>query len=183
MERNMEMRLVKVLEQIHEEVYNHENFEVKYGECRLKPKSVLGKLLEESASLDSERQKAILRKQQENLDKIDTAKLHEFVSEGNGHAIIGPDCFVEMGFMPEWVDLVTHVHESDGTPKGTIFGPDGRAVQKLEGVYSLSMLYRLCDLLGVDSKSAGSYMGRGFQARALAGVLLAAPFFKDRRTK
>jgi len=179
----MEMRLAKVLEQIHEEVYNAENFEVKYKECRLKPKSVLSKLLEESALLDSERQRSIIRRQQENLDKVDTAKLYEFVSEGDGHGIIGPDHFIEMGFLPEWVDLVVHVHESDGTPKGTIFGPDGAAVKELEGVYSLSMLYRLCGLLGVDSAKAGSYMGRGFQARALAEVLFTAPFFKDRIAK
>jgi len=154
----MEMRLARLLDELLEAVYDK------------KPSK--SPAVKESESLLTERRQTILERQRKAMDKVDAGKLDEFVKSGDGHSIIAPEEFTDMGFLPEWADLVSHKHESDGTPKGTIFGPGGEVQKELVGIWSLTMLYHIAETLGIDPKKAGSYLGRGFQARALGELIV-----------
>lgn len=87
----------------------------------------------------------------------------------DGHGIIDPGQLVEAGLAKEAVDYFTETLKSDGTPKGTIF-VDGEPVKSLDGVYGLRLLEAIAGALDVTYTS---YMGRGYQARAIQSALRA----------
>ena len=90
----------------------------------------------------------------DNLDKL----------IGDGHTIYTRAKF---NWLPKWiVDECTHVYYSNySDPKETIYHPrSGKEIDKLEGIYNLTMLYTIAGYLKVSFES---YMGRGTQARAI----------------
>jgi len=103
------------------------------------------------------------------LQGVDLNKLIEFVREdgGDGHSIWKSSMFTDMGFAAK--DLPIRKHTSDGSYKGTVFGHDGKPIEPT-GVYGLDFMYQLARFLGVTFPS---FMGRGFQARAIQSAVLA----------
>ncbi|MGB0766268.1 MAG: hypothetical protein ACPGYV_01005 [Phycisphaeraceae bacterium] len=87
----------------------------------------------------------------------------------DGHGIIDPRKLIETGLDEQAVSYFTETLKSDGTPKGTIF-VDGQPVDSLEGVYGLRLLEAIASALDVTYPS---FMGRGYQARAIQETLRA----------
>lgn len=85
----------------------------------------------------------------------------------DGHSILDPKAFVEVGLPAAVVEHVTRRYTSDGSPKGTIF-VHGEPVPELRGVYGLDLLRFLADALGVTYRSA---IGRGFEAQNIQSAL------------
>jgi hypothetical protein len=84
---------------------------------------------------------------------------------GDGHGIYYPHFYTELGYPAEFVEKITTVEKSDGTYKGTIFGPDGNIVPEMVGVYSLNFHYAIAGVFGIDRHM--DFNGRGFQAQAV----------------
>ena len=59
-------------------------------------------------------------------------------------------------------DRYVRVIESDGTYKGSVWN-DGKLVEKIEGIYGLSLLGGICNDLNLEYDSK---IGRGFQAQS-----------------
>jgi len=78
----------------------------------------------------------------------------------DGHSILDPKGFIDAGVPQPVVEYLTHTHQSDGSPKGTIF-TDGQPVEELRGIYGLDALRFFASALGVEYRRA---MGRGFEA-------------------
>jgi len=85
----------------------------------------------------------------------------------DGHGIIDPTALIEAGLPAEAVSYFTETLKSDGTPKGTIF-VDGQPVDSLIGAYGLRLLEAIAGALDVTYPS---FMGRGYQARAIQSAL------------
>jgi hypothetical protein len=87
---------------------------------------------------------------------------------GDGHTIFNPSFYAPHFSEDELRKAkLIHTYKSDTTNhKSTIFGKDGKPMEKLKGVYNLTFLYWLCGQLGVDSNN--DFNGRGSQADALA---------------
>lgn len=85
----------------------------------------------------------------------------------NGHNIIKPQALLGAGLPADVVEQVTVTHQSDGTPKGTLY-VDGQPVKQVAGVYGLDMLEFMASALGVKYRQC---MGRGFQASAIREAL------------
>ena len=85
----------------------------------------------------------------------------------DGHGILDPRKIVEAGLPAEAVGYFTETLKSDGTPKGTIF-INGEPVDSLTGVYGLRLLEALAAAFGITYPS---FMGRGYQARAIQAAL------------
>ncbi len=80
----------------------------------------------------------------------------------DGHTIMDPQFFKELGYPDEFVDKITHVHVS-GEQKYAIYDNDGEPVKQLGGVHYLDFWENLS---GVCDPSFSSYKnGRGFRAR------------------
>jgi len=85
------------------------------------------------------------------------------VVQGDGWTIFKPDVFIEVGVPESLIKQYTRTHHSDkSSPKSTVFA-NGKAVNKLVGVYGLNVMDGIVRDLGLKP---GSFMGRGFQARA-----------------
>lgn len=85
---------------------------------------------------------------------------------GDGHGIYYPHFYTELGFPAEFIEKITTTEKSDGTYKGTIFGPDGNIVPEMIGVYSLyfhESIARMFEITDHDRMN-----GRGFRAQAVA---------------
>lgn len=81
----------------------------------------------------------------------------------DGHTIFKPEAFLEVGVPQELVDRCSHVYESNlGNYKETIFGPDGKPVNQMSGVYGLDALASMIRDFGLETEQK---LGRGFQAR------------------
>jgi hypothetical protein len=89
---------------------------------------------------------------------------------GDGHGLYEPS-FYEPHFTIEELNEaeLIETHKSDGTHKGTIFGPDGQIVPQMQAVYNLDFLYWVAGLLGVTDYPRS--MGRGSQAQELVGFI------------
>jgi hypothetical protein len=87
---------------------------------------------------------------------------------GDGHTIFNPSFYAPHFSEDELRKAkLIHTYKSDTTNhKSTIFGKDGKPMEKLKGVYNLTFLYWLCGQLGVDSNN--DFNGRGSQADVLA---------------
>ena len=94
--------------------------------------------------------------------------IEDKVINGNGHSIYEGGHYADAGF--DCGHLV-RVHESDGSMKGSITGPDGEVVDELKGIYSLDFHYWLAGEAGLPADDFGTFMGRGFQARAIRDAL------------
>jgi hypothetical protein len=79
---------------------------------------------------------------------------------GDGHTIWKES--VLKGFPKAIKDRFVYVIESDGSYKGSIWN-NGKMVEKLKGVYGLTLLGGICNDLGLDYDSK---LGRGFQAQS-----------------
>lgn len=99
----------------------------------------------------------------------DPAVLWRIAEMCDGHGIIDPRKLIEAGLAEETVSYFTETLRSDGTPKGTIF-VDGKPVDSLDGVYGLRLLEAIASALNVTYPS---FMGRGYQARAIQAALRA----------
>jgi hypothetical protein len=92
------------------------------------------------------------------------------VIEGDGHTLFSPEHYAPHFSKEELEEAgLIEVHQSDGTPKGTIFASDGTIIEKLEAVYNLEFLYWVARQVGV-TESVRS-MGRGSQAQELVGYI------------
>lgn len=81
----------------------------------------------------------------------------------DGHSIFMPEAFLEVGVPQELVDRCTQVYESNPSDyKQSIFGPDGKLVNQMRGVYGLNMLNSMIKDFALKTRDT---MGRGFQAR------------------
>jgi hypothetical protein len=87
---------------------------------------------------------------------------------GDGHTIFNPSFYAPHFSEDELRKAkLIHTYKSDASShKSTIFGKDGKPMEKLKGVYNLTFLYWLCGQLGIDSNN--DFNGRGSQADALA---------------
>jgi len=87
----------------------------------------------------------------------------------DGHTIMKPKAFLELGLHKDMVKAHTHVIKSDFSDhKSTIFGPDGKPVESMEGVYGLDVL---ADIVRQLKLNYHDFLGRGFQAREWQRVI------------
>ena len=102
---------------------------------------------------------------------VPTATLREIATElnGDGWTIYGAEYLINKGIPGDVVRSCIATHRSDGTPKGTI-SLNGQVVESMVGVYSLTILERICRDLGLE---VAGYFGRGSQAQANAEAILA----------
>lgn len=103
----------------------------------------------------------------------DLKAVQKFVTEagGDGHSLLYPKFFTDMGFDSEFVNRFTHEHKSDGTAKGSIVANSGKRIDKVIGVYVLDFAYGVAYDIGADTGPANRKMGRGFQAQELATAI------------
>lgn len=94
--------------------------------------------------------------------------------DGDGHSIVAPEAFPMLAGSG-LVEMLTRTIHSDGTPKGTIIGPDGTIRDHVDGITTLSMQETIADMLGVPRPPLS---GRGFRARAARDAAVA---YLDRR--
>jgi hypothetical protein len=88
---------------------------------------------------------------------------------GDGHGIYYPHFYTELGFPVEFIEKITTTEKSDGTYKGTIFGPDGNIVPEMVGVYSLYFHESIADMFDITEHDHMN--GRGFRAQAVRDAL------------
>lgn len=83
---------------------------------------------------------------------------------GDGHTIFNEDFFLKLG-LPGWiVDQYSRTYESEtSSHKSTIYGPDGKVLEELKGVYGLPLVEAFASRLGGRPNSLS---GRGFRAAA-----------------
>jgi hypothetical protein len=80
----------------------------------------------------------------------------------DGHTIMDPKAFLEVGVPQEMVDRCTTIYESDfSNPKYTISGPDGKPVNQMRGIYGLDALSTMIRDFDIH---APAKFGRGSQA-------------------
>ena len=101
------------------------------------------------------------------LDGVDLKKLRKYVIEdgGDGWSIWHPDKFTTMGFKADDLPVATY---TTGEGKWEITSPEGEH-KDTTGVWNLQMMRNLAAAVKVEYPS---YMGRGFQARAIRDVVL-----------
>lgn len=85
----------------------------------------------------------------------------------DGHSILNPEAFTDVGLPHDVVEHLTTRYKSDGTPKGTIF-VGGQPVKELTGVYGLDVLTFIAGALGVEYEDK---IGRGFCAQSTQQAL------------
>ena len=83
---------------------------------------------------------------------------------GDGHGLYDPALLADLGVPPAHVEAVTRTYRSDGSGKGSIFGPDGVIPRLPRALYSLDVYRRLAADLGLPPSSA---LGRGSEAQDL----------------
>lgn len=80
----------------------------------------------------------------------------------DGHTIMAPQAFLDVGVPQEMVERCTTIYESDfSNPKYTISGPDGKPVNQMSGIYGLDALSTMIRDFGIV---APAKFGRGSQA-------------------
>lgn len=92
------------------------------------------------------------------------------VAGDDGHSLLPPEALIEAGASPTLARGFATTYKSDGTPKGTIFDPQGNIVESMQAVYSLALLQGVA--LRLDLRWEGK-LGRGFEARAVSDALRA----------
>ena len=104
---------------------------------------------------------------QKTICDTDPEVLWRVATMCDGHGILDPQQLVDAGLHEQAVSYFTEKLKSDGTPKGTIF-VEGQPVDSLDGVYGLRLLEAIAGALNVTYPS---FMGRGYQARAIQAAL------------
>ena len=89
---------------------------------------------------------------------------------GDGHTLWDADAGFFKEMPKDFMESVTQVHKSDGTPKGSIWS-DGQLVEDMHAVYGLYLLWKLAKEVGANLDRPHGLMGRGFQARALTEAI------------
>ena len=93
--------------------------------------------------------------------------------DGDGHAILAPDYYTELGIPAEFLDgLEKTIKSNFKDHKQTIF-VNGEAVKSIKGIYNLDFLYRVASLLGVEHNAMNKY-GRGSQAGVICSAVKSA---------
>lgn len=88
----------------------------------------------------------------------------------DGHTITKPKAFLELGLHKDMVKAHTHVIKSDFSDyKATIFDPNGKPVESIEGVYGLDVL---ADIVRQLKLNYHDFLGRGTQAREWQRVIV-----------
>ena len=93
--------------------------------------------------------------------------LRTVIDRCGGHGILDPQRLIAAGLDRRIVEHYTDTLRSDGSPKGSIF-VDGKPVDELRGVYSLTLLEGIARARGVAYPAS---LGRGSQARAIKSAL------------
>ena len=101
------------------------------------------------------------------IDRV-TKALEADVIVGDGHTLFAPEYYTGYFSLDEIGHLITK-HKSDGTGKGSIFGPDGSVIDELEAIYNLSFLYWVARHMGITTRVWRE--GRGSQAQELVGYI------------
>ena len=93
--------------------------------------------------------------------------------DGDGHAILAPDYYTELGIPAEFLDgLEKTIKSNFKDHKQTIY-VNGEAVKSIKGIYNLDFLYRVALLLGVEHDAMNKY-GRGSQAGVICSAVKSA---------
>ena len=93
--------------------------------------------------------------------------------DGDGHAILAPDYYTELGIPAEFLDgLEKTIKSNFKDHKQTIY-VNGEAVKSIKGIYNLDFLYRVASLLGVEHDAMNKY-GRGSQAGVICSAVKSA---------
>jgi len=88
----------------------------------------------------------------------------------DGHTIMKPKAFLDLGLHKDMVKAHTHVIKSDFSDyKATIFDPNGKPVESMEGVYGLDVLSDIVHQLKLNYHD---FLGRGTQAREWQRVIV-----------
>jgi hypothetical protein len=88
----------------------------------------------------------------------------------DGHTIMKPEAFLELGLHKDMVKAHTSVIKSDFSDhKSTIFGPNGKPIKSIEGVYGLDVLADIVRQLKLEYRD---FFGRGSQAREWQRAIL-----------
>jgi hypothetical protein len=108
------------------------------------------------------------QKIREQVRSADPEKLLQAVKKCDGHSIFLSEGFDDL--LPQsLVDRHTRVYTSDFSyPTGTIFGPDGKELKELRGVYGLSLLRAIAEAFDLDWPDS---FGRGTEARNIQAAI------------
>lgn len=86
----------------------------------------------------------------------------------DGHTIFHSRVLEKAGWPQEAIAAVCSKYESDGSPKGTIFGNNGEVLPAVLGWYGLDVITRIARDLGVKYEWKD---GRGFRAASIYKAL------------
>jgi len=93
--------------------------------------------------------------------------------DSDGHAILAPDYYTELGIPAEFLDgLEKTIKSNFKDHKQTIY-VNGEAVKSIKGIYNLDFLYRVASSLGVEHDAMNKY-GRGSQAGVICSAVKSA---------
>jgi hypothetical protein len=98
--------------------------------------------------------------------------------DGDGHSILAPDYYTELGIPAEFLKgLEKTIKSNFKDHKQTIY-VKGESVKSLKGIWNLDFLYHLALALGVEHDGRNKY-GRGTQGRVIcAAIRVALPKLK-----
>ena len=96
------------------------------------------------------------------IHEINMEAFDEKVLNNDGHGVYDPAYYDEVNFPKGFLPVQTHT--SDGSAKGSMWGPNGEMIKEAEGVYHLVLLSKIASSIGAKGSNL---RGRGFQAREL----------------
>ena len=107
---------------------------------------------------------------QESIEAIKTV-LKDYC--GDGWIILKPEYLIKSGFSWDFVSPLVYTEKTNkrAGPKGQLYDNDGNPVDKITGVYTLTMWYAIANNIGADTTEASNKSGRGFQAQCLAQAI------------
>ena len=90
--------------------------------------------------------------------------------DGDGHTILAPDYYTELGIPAEFLDgLGKTIKSNFKDHKQTIY-VNGEPVKSLRGIWNLDFLYKVASSLRVEHDAINKY-GRGSQARVICSAV------------
>jgi len=105
--------------------------------------------------------------EQTHVDAIRLALKNNFgdIAFADGHTIYCPEMYIRAGVPKEVVMKLDRSFAPDGSAKGI--------QEECRGVYHLSFLELVADVVGADTSIANTKFGRGSQAEALSEAIKA----------